>query len=218
MLKIRDLFDLGHTLAGEYLASYDYPWEVLPLIRDMILALGTKLGPDYIQTGEEIWVHETAVIASTAHLQGPCIIGAHTQVRHCAFLRGSVLAGDGCVVGNSTEVKNSILFDGVQIPHFNYVGDSILGFKAHLGAGAVTSNIRSDRSPVNIHAPWGDIPTGLNKLGAMVGDFAEVGCGSVLNPGTVVGRNTTIYPLCCVRGTVPENSIYKSAGVVIERR
>lgn len=218
MLKIRDLFDLRHTLAREYLEGYDYPWEALPGIRELVLTLGTGLGEEYERFRENIWVHETAVVAPSASINGPCIIGPDTQVRHGAFIRGSALVGGNCVVGNSTEIKNAILFDGVQVPHYNYIGDSILGFKVHLGAGAITSNIKSDKGKVFIHAPWGNIPTLLRKMGAMVGDHTEVGCGSVLNPGTIVGRNATIYPLSNVRGCIPADSIYKSGGVVIEKR
>lgn len=217
MLKTRDLFDLRHTLAGDWLKNFSYPWEALEGIRDIIVALGRELGPEYALFKEYIWIHRTASVDPTAHLSGPCIIGRGSQVRHCAFIRGGALVGDNCVIGNSTEIKNAILFDGVQVPHYNYIGDSILGCKVHLGAGAITSNIKSDRSNVVIRAPWGDIPTGLRKIGAMVGDFAEVGCGSVLNPGTIVGKNATIYPLSCVRGMVPENSICKPGGIIAKK-
>lgn len=215
MLKPADLFDLRRSAAGEYLKEFMYPWEALPGIKGMILELGKSLGEEYNQTQPQIWVHKTAKIAPTAFLGSPCIIGANTEVRHCAFIRGSALVGENCVVGNSVEVKNAILFDGVQVPHFNYVGDSILGYKAHMGAGAVTSNVKSDRSLVTVKNGGQRIETGLKKCGAILGDFVEVGCNTVLNPGTVVGRDSRIYPNSCVRGVVPENSIWKTGGVVV---
>lgn len=208
MYTIENLYDLEHTLAKQYLLGFTYPWEALKGIKEMILTLGEKLDGDYTQVSPQVWVHKTARIAPTAFLGAPCIIGADTEVRHCAFIRGAALVGDGCVVGNSVELKNVILFDGVQVPHYNYVGDSILGYKAHMGAGSVTSNVKSDKLPVVIHAAR-DIPTGMKKVGAMLGDFVEVGCNSVLNPGTVIGRNSNVYPTSCVRGVVPANSIYK---------
>ena len=217
MTKTVDLYDLKHTLAGEYLAGFEYPWQALNGIKDLILDLGSKLGDDYVETAPQVWVHRTATVAPTAYLGAPCIIGAGTEVRHCAFVRGSALVGENCVVGNSVELKNVILFDQVQVPHFNYVGDSILGYQAHMGAGSVTSNIKSDKTPVVIKSPQGNIPTGMQKVGAMLGDHVEIGCNSVLNPGTIVGRNSNIYPLSCVRGTVPENSIYKSGGIIVEK-
>ena len=217
MDTIKDLYDLSHTLAGGYLSGFTYPWEALQGIKDMILALGPTLGEDYREISEHVWVHKTAQIASTAYLGAPCIIGAGTEVRHCAFVRGSALVGDGCVVGNSVELKNVILFDDVQTPHYNYVGDSILGYKAHMGAGSVTSNVKSDKTQVVIHGDE-EIPTGRKKVGAMLGDFVEVGCNSVLNPGTVVGRNSSVYPLSCVRGVIPANSIYKTGGVIAAKR
>lgn len=217
MIKTSDLFDLRRSAAGKYLEAFLYPWQALPGIGDMILELGKYLGEEYTQLKPLIWAHGTARIARTAFLEGPCVIGANTQVRHCAFIRGSVLVGENCVVGNSVEVKNAILFDGVQIPHFNYVGDSILGHKAHLGAGAVTSNVKSDRTLVTVRNEEASMETGLKKFGAMVGDFVEVGCNAVLNPGTVVGRNSVIYPNSCVRGVVPENSIWKTGGVIVEK-
>ena len=216
MYRIRSLYDLEHTLAKTYLAGFQYPWEALGGIKDMILALGKTLDAEYTQLQENIWVHKTAKIAPTAYLDGPCIIGANTEVRHCAFIRGSALIGENCVVGNSTELKNVILFDGVQVPHYNYVGDSILGYRAHMGAGAVTSNVRADKALVVIHADR-DIPTGIKKVGAMLGDYAEIGCNSVLNPGTVVGRNSNVYPTSCVRGTIPENSIYKKDDTIVTK-
>ena len=193
MLKTSDLFDFSHSLAASWLVRFEYPWEALKGIKDLILSLGPTLGEDYEERMPQVWIHKTATIAPTAWLGAPCIIGAGTEVRHCAFIRGSALVGENCVVGNSVELKNVILFDNVQVPHFNYVGDSILGYKSHMGAGAVTSNVKSDKSLVVIHCDP-EIPTGIKKVGAMLGDFVEVGCNSVLNPGTVVGRNTNIYP------------------------
>lgn len=217
MNTIHDLYDLTHTLAADYLAGFQYPWEALKGIKELILALGAGLGEDYTELSENVWVHKTAKVASTAYLGAPCIIGAGTEVRHCAFIRGSALVGENCVVGNSVELKNVILFDNVQTPHYNYVGDSILGYKAHMGAGSVTSNVKSDKSLVVIHGEE-NIPTGLKKVGAMLGDFVEVGCNSVLNPGTVVGRNSNVYPLSCVRGVVPANSIYKTGGIIAAKK
>ena len=217
MYTIKDLYDLDHTLAKDYLLQFTYPWEALKGIKDLICSLGQTLGEDYTEIEPDIWVHKTAKIAPTAYIGAPCIIGANTEVRHCAFIRGSALVGEGCVVGNSTELKNVILFDGVQVPHFNYVGDSILGYKAHMGAGSVTSNVKSDKSPVVIHTE-APIPTGIKKVGAMLGDYVEVGCNSVLNPGTVIGRNSNVYPTACVRGVVPEDSIYKKNDQIIKKR
>ena len=217
MLKITELYDLTHTLAGEYLSRFAYPWEALKGIKDMILTLGKTLGEEYTEVSENVWVHKTAKVAPTAFLGAPCIIGANTEVRHCAFVRGSALVGENCVVGNSVELKNVILFDNVQTPHYNYVGDSILGYKSHMGAGSITSNVKSDKTLVVIHGEE-EIPTGQKKVGALLGDFVEVGCNSVLNPGTVVGRNSSIYPLSCVRGVVPANSIYKASGKIAAKR
>ena len=214
MYTIENLYDLSHTLASGYLQGFTYPWEALKGIKDYILALGPTLGKEYTEISPQVWVHHTASIAPTAYLGAPCIIGANTEVRHCAFIRGSALVGENCVVGNSVELKNVILFDNVQVPHYNYVGDSILGYKAHMGAGSITSNVKSDKSLVVIHAET-EIATGIKKVGAMLGDCVEVGCNSVLNPGTVIGRNTNVYPLSCVRGVVPENSIYKSSGIIV---
>lgn len=216
MYQISDLYDLSHTLAASYLARFTYPWEALKGIKDMILALGETLNEDYTELSEHVWVHKTAKIAPTAFLGAPCIIGAGTEVRHCAFVRGSALVGENCVVGNSVELKNVILFDNVQTPHYNYVGDSILGYKSHMGAGSITSNVKSDKTLVVIR---GEEPmeTGQKKVGAMLGDFVEVGCNSVLNPGTVIGRNASIYPLSCVRGVVPADSIYKTGGVIVAK-
>ena len=213
---VANMYDLSHTQAKDYLCQFTYPWEALKGIKDFIVELGSSLGEEYQQVSPQVWVHKTATVAPTAYLGAPCIIGAETEVRHCAFIRGSALVGEGCVVGNSVELKNVILFDKVQVPHYNYVGDSILGYKAHMGAGSITSNVKSDKSLVVIH---GDpaIPTGIKKVGAMLGDNVEVGCNSVLNPGTVIGRNSNVYPLSCVRGTVPENSIYKTGGVIVRK-
>ena len=216
-MKIENLYDLSHTLAKDYLAGFVYPWQALAGIGELILKLGNGLGEDYREYKPQVWVHKTAKIYPSALLSGPCIIGAGSEVRHCAFIRGNALVGENCVVGNSVELKNVILFDNVQVPHFNYVGDSILGYRAHLGAGAVTSNVRSDKALVVIHGET-DIPTGIKKVGAMVGDGVEVGCNSVLNPGTVLGRFSQVYPTSCVRGVVPENCIYKNDGTVVPKR
>lgn len=218
MLKTSDLFDLSHSMAGTYLSDFDLPWQALGGIKSLILSLGSQLGEDYNQIQPNVWVHKTAVIAPTAYLGAPCIIGADTEVRHCAFIRGSALVGENCVVGNSVELKNVILFDNVQVPHYNYVGDSILGYKSHMGAGSVTSNVKSDKTLVVVKNGEEQIPTGLKKFGAMLGDFVEVGCNSVLNPGTVIGRHTNIYPTSCVRGMVPADSIWKTGGVVVAKK
>ena len=217
MVTIAKLYDLNQTMAGDYLRGFTYPWEALGGISDLILRLGGTLSPEeYTQTGENVWVHKTAKVAPTAYLGGPCIIGAGTEVRHGAFIRGAALVGEGCVVGNSVELKNVILFNGVQVPHYNYVGDSILGYKAHMGAGSVTSNIKSDRTLVVIHTQP-PLATGRKKVGAMLGDCVEVGCNSVLNPGAVVGRRSSVYPVSCVRGIVPADSIYKTGGVIVPK-
>ena len=217
MVTIQELYDLEHTLAKSYLAGFTYPWEALKGIKDFILRLGSGLGEDYVQVSPQVWVHRTATVAPTAFLGSPCIIGAGTEVRHCAFVRGSALVGENCVVGNSLELKNVILFDNVQVPHYNYVGDSILGYKSHMGAGSLTSNVKSDKTLVVVKSQTEQVPTGLKKFGAMLGDFVEVGCNSVLNPGTVIGRHTNIYPTSCVRGVVPANSIWKTGGVVVAK-
>ena len=199
-------------MAKELLTECEYPWLALPKIKEFILALGKTLSPDeYDLVGEDVWIAKSAKIAPSATVNGPAIIGADTELRTGAFIRGSVIVGCGCVVGNSCELKNAILFDSVQVPHFNYIGDSILGYKSHTGAGAITSNVKSDKTLVKVRSEDGAIETGLKKFGAMLGDYVEVGCNSVLNPGTVVGRNTNIYPLSSVRGTVPPNSIFKSS-------
>lgn len=217
LITISDMYDLEHTLAKDYLRDFRCPWEAVTGIRALIEALGPTLPEDYSEILPGVWVHATAEVAASASIQGPCILGPGTQVRHCAFIRGSALVGAGCVVGNSVELKNVILFDGVQVPHFNYVGDSILGYKAHMGAGAVTSNVKSDKTPVVIHGET-DFPTGLKKLGAMVGDFAEIGCNSVLNPGTIIGRAATVYPGSSVRGIVPAGHIFKAPGHIVPKR
>ena len=215
MYTISSLFDLSHTRAADYLAGFTYPWEALKGIKELILALGPRLDKaEYNEVSPNVWVHKTATVAPTAFLGCPCIIGANTEVRHCAFIRGSALVGDGCVVGNSVELKNVILFDKVQVPHYNYVGDSILGYKSHMGAGSITSNVKSDKTLVWVKTADCKLPTGLKKFGAMLGDHVEVGCNSVLNPGTVIGRNSSIYPLSCVRGVVPADSIYKTGGII----
>ncbi len=218
MLKTIDLYDMTHSLAGSYLSGFDYPWQALGGIKNLILSLGAQLGEDYTEVSPTVWVHKTATVAPTAYLGAPCIIGANTEVRHCAFIRGSALVGENCVVGNSVELKNVILFDNVQVPHYNYVGDSILGYKSHMGAGSLTSNVKSDKTLVVVKNGDEKIETGLKKFGAMLGDFVEVGCNSVLNPGTVIGRHTNIYPTSCVRGMVPANSIWKTGGVVVEKK
>ena len=217
MLQTLQLYDLSHSLAGPYLAGFDYPWQALKGIKDLILNLGPTLGEAYKEISPAVWVHETATVAPTAYLGAPCIIGAGTEIRHCAFVRGSALVGENCVVGNSVELKNVILFDNVQVPHYNYVGDSILGYKSHMGAGAVTSNVKSDKTLVTVKNGQERIETGLKKFGAMLGDFVEVGCNSVLNPGTIIGRHSNVYPTSCVRGVVPENSIWKNTGVVVKK-
>jgi NDP-sugar pyrophosphorylase family protein len=218
MYAISELYDLEHTLARGYLSGFAYPWEALAGIREMIVRLGETLSPDeYAQPSPQVWVHRTAVVAPTAWLGAPCIIGAGTEVRHGAFVRGAALVGEGCVVGNSVELKNVILFDGVQTPHYNYVGDSILGYRAHMGAGSVTSNVKSDKTLVTVRDGAERVETGLKKMGAMLGDFVEIGCNSVLNPGTVIGRRTSVYPLSSVRGVVPADSIWKKAGDVVAR-
>lgn len=219
MIKTRELFSLDKTIAGDYLASYDFPWLALKGIKSFIAETGSKLDKNqFEEVFPEVWIHKEANIAPTAYIGAPCIIGKDSEVRHCAYIRGSALIGENCVIGNSTEIKNSIIFDCVQVPHYNYVGDSILGFKSHLGAGAVTSNVKSDKSAVKVRNGEEVIETGLRKFGAMVGDGVEVGCNSVLNPGTVIGKNTNIYPLSRVRGVIRENSIYKDENNIIEKR
>ena len=218
MLKTCDLYDLSHSLAGEYLSGFEYPWQALKGIKNLILSLGPALGEDYREIAPTVWVHETATVFPSAYLGAPCIIGPGAEIRHCAFIRESALVGENCVVGNSVELKNVILFDHVQVPHFNYVGDSILGYRSHMGAGSVTSNVKSDQSLVVVKNGGEKMETGLKKFGAMLGDFVEVGCNSILNPGTVVGRHSNIYPTSCVRGTVPEKHIWKNDGTVVAKR
>lgn len=219
-LKISELYqDLNQTLAKELLESKTYPWEVLPLISEFIVKLGSTLSEEeYEKCGENVWVAKSAKVAPTAFINGPAIIGKEAEVRHCAFIRGNALVGEGAVVGNSTELKNVILFNKVQVPHYNYVGDSILGYKSHMGAGSITSNVKSDKKLVIVKAKDTQIETGLKKFGAMLGDEVEVGCGSVLNPGTVVGCHSNVYPLSSVRGVVPANSIYKNKNEIVEKQ
>lgn len=219
MVEIKDLYDLNETIAKDIFEGLVYPWEALPKIGAFITELGKKLSPEeYNQVSENVWIAKSAVVAPTASITGPCIIGKNAEVRHCAFIRGNAIVGEGAVVGNSTELKNVILFNRVQVPHYNYVGDSILGYKAHMGAGSITSNVKSDKTLVCVNGNDKKIETGLKKFGAMVGDNVEVGCGSILNPGTVVGRESNIYPLSSVRGVVPPKSIYKKQGEVVEKR
>ena len=215
----QDLFDRTHTAAAVLFETYEYPWQVLPHIGETILALGKTLSSEaYDEVQPNVWIAKSAKVATTASIQGPCIIGPDTEVRHCAFIRGNVLVGAGAVVGNSTELKNVILFDGVQVPHYNYVGDSVLGYRSHMGAGSITSNVKSDKTLVVVKDGEKQFETGLKKMGAILGDFVEVGCGSVLNPGTVVGSHSNIYPLSSVRGVVAANSIYKKAGEIAEKQ
>ncbi len=218
-LKIQSLFNLEETIAADIFDGCTYPWEVLGKIKNEILRIGNSLPEDeYDKVGEDVWIAKSAKIAPTAFINGPAIIGKDTEVRHCAFIRGSAIVGEGCVVGNSTELKNVILFNKVQVPHYNYVGDSILGYRSHMGAGSITSNVKSDKTLVTVKDGEQKIETGLKKFGAMLGDYVEVGCNTVLNPGTVVGRNSNIYPLSMVRGFVPEGSIYKKAGEIISKQ
>ncbi len=215
MYTVKQLYDLTKTGAGEYLARYEYPWEALKGIGQFVREYGKQLSVGYKEIAPEVWAHESAKIAKTACLNGPCVIGENAEIRHCAFIRGNAFIGNGCVVGNSVEIKNAILFDCAQVPHFNYVGDSILGYCAHMGAGAVTSNVKSDKTPVCVRDGAETVETGLKKMGAMMGDHVEVGCNSVLNPGTVIGKNARVYPLSSVRGTVAENAIYKAKGEIV---
>ncbi len=218
MYTTKELLDLDHTLAKEYLEKFEYPWESFKGISDLIIEIGKKLNKEeYDEVSENVWVAKSAKVFSSAYLGSPCIIGPETEVRHCAFIRGSALVGKNCVVGNSVELKNVILFDNVQVPHYNYVGDSILGYKSHMGAGSITSNVKSDKTLVVVKNEEEKIETGLKKFGAVLGDHVEVGCNSVLNPGTVIGRNTNIYPLSRVRGVVPANSIYKDANNIVDK-
>ncbi len=213
------LFDLEHTRAAALLAGCEYPWQVLGELKGFIRELGAQLdGTEFERVAEDVWVHRDAHVFGSAYIGGPAIIDAGTEVRHCAFIRGAALVGRGCVVGNSVELKNCILFDGVQTPHYNYVGDSILGYKAHMGAGSITSNVKSDKTPVSVRMGEVRLDTGLKKLGALLGDGAEIGCNSVLNPGTVIGRRASVYPTSSVRGYVGEGMIYKRAGEIVQRR
>lgn len=217
--KVCNLYNLDETMAKELLENVTYPWEALSQINDFILELGSKLDSEkYDKIGEDVWIAKTAKVMPTAYIHGPAIIGENAEVRHCAFIRGKAIVGEGAVVGNSTELKNVILFNKVQVPHYNYVGDSILGYKSHMGAGSITSNVKSDKKLVIVKNGKTQIETGIKKFGAMIGDEVEIGCGSVLNPGTVIGRNSNIYPLSSVRGVVQEKSIYKNQNEIIEKR
>ena len=216
--KTKELYDLNETIAKELLETCEYPWEALPNIEDFIIKLGNTLDKEkYEQKDTNIWIAKTAKIAPTAYITGPVIIGENAEIRHCAFIRGKAIVGNNAVVGNSTELKNVILFNNVQVPHYNYVGDSILGYKSHMGAGSITSNVKSDKKLVEVKNGEEIIETSLKKFGAMIGDYVEVGCGSILNPGSVIGKNTNIYPLSSVRGVVPENSIYKNQNEIVEK-
>ncbi len=218
-LKISNLYDMTQTIAGELFEGVEYPWQVLPLIGDFIKKLGASLDKsEYDEVAENVWIAKSAKVAPTAYINGPCIIGKEAEIRHCAFIRGNAIVGEGAVVGNSTELKNVVLFNKVQVPHYNYVGDSVLGYKSHMGAGSITSNVKSDKALVKVRCDGEVIETGLKKFGAMLGDNVEVGCGSVLNPGTVIGRESNIYPLSSVRGYVEAGSIYKKQGEVVEKR
>lgn len=217
-IRISDLFDLKETIAADIFSSCKYPWEVLPKIEPFIAGLGAALSQeDYDRHAEDVWIARTAKVSPSAYIQGPCIVGKYAEIRHCAFIRGSAVIGEYAVVGNSTELKNVILFNQVQVPHYNYVGDSILGCKAHMGAGSITSNVKSDKSPINVYINNNIFKTEMKKVGAMLGDCVEVGCNSVLNPGTIVGRNSIIYPLSSVRGYVPGDSIFKDNNVIVKR-
>lgn len=215
-IKNKALFNLDETIAKDIFEDVTFPWEVLPLIKDFIKTLGERLSEEeYEHPAEDIWIAKTATVAKTASISGPCIIGKNTEVRHCAFIRGSAIVGENCVVGNSTELKNVLLFNNVQVPHYNYVGDSILGYKSHMGAGSITSNVKSDKTKVSIRYQGDIVHTGLKKMGAILGNYVEVGCNSVLNPGSIIGSNTTIYPVSMVRGFIPKGSIYKKQGEIV---
>ena len=217
--KISNLYNLDETIAKKIFNGCEYPWEVLPKIKDFIIELGQTLSSEeYNKIGENIWIAKSANVYPSAYIKGPAIIGENAEVRHCAFIRGNAIVGNNAVVGNSTELKNVILFNNVQVPHYNYVGDSILGYKAHMGAGSITSNVKSDKKLVIVKNEKEKIETGLKKFGAMIGDCVEVGCGSILNPGSVIGKNTNIYPLSSVRGVVPENSIYKNQNEIVIKK
>lgn len=217
--KVKNLYNLEETIAAELLETVEYPWEALKGISDFIRKIGPTLDTAlYEKRGEDIWVAKNAKVAPTACLNGPLIIDEEAEIRHCAFIRGSAIVGKGSVVGNSTELKNVIIFNSVQVPHYNYVGDSVLGYKSHMGAGSITSNVKSDKTLVSVKYQGEEIKTGLKKFGAMLGDFVEVGCNSVLNPGTVIGRNCNIYPLSMVRGVISENSIYKNKNEIVNKK
>ncbi|MGN0385873.1 MAG: UDP-N-acetylglucosamine pyrophosphorylase [Lachnospiraceae bacterium] len=217
-MKITNNYDLQETIAAKLFEGKEYPWEVLPFIHDFILELGATLSEEkYEKRGEDIWIAKNAKVAPTACLNGPLIVDEEAEIRHCAFVRGNVIVGKGAVVGNSTELKNVVLFNKVQVPHYNYVGDSVLGFKAHMGAGSITSNVKSDKTLVVVKSKEEEIPTGLKKMGAMLGDRVEVGCNSVLNPGTVIGHDSNIYPTSCVRGFVPADSIFKKSEEIVKK-
>lgn len=217
-ILIKDMFNLEQTIAKELFETYDYPWEILPHIGDYIKELGPKLDKNiYEEKGDNIWIAKSATVFSTAYIKGPCIIGENTEVRQCAFIRGNALVGNGCVVGNSTELKNVILFNNVQVPHYNYVGDSILGYKSHMGAGSITSNVKADKTLVQVKHNGNLIETGLKKFGAILGDNVEIGCNSVLNPGSIIGPLSNVYPLSMVRGCVSANSIYKNKNEIVEK-
>ncbi|MBQ2390238.1 MAG: UDP-N-acetylglucosamine pyrophosphorylase [Clostridia bacterium] len=217
-LEINNLLDLSKTIAASLFSDKTYPYEVLPLIGEYIVKLQASLDKNEFNIAGDVYIHKTAKVAPSASINGPCIIDAGAEVRHCAFVRGNAIVGKNSVVGNSTELKNVVLFDNVQVPHYNYVGDSVLGYKSHMGAGSIASNLKSDKSLVCVNVNGSKVPTGLKKFGIILGDNVEVGCGSVLNPGTVIGRNTNVYPLSAVRGYIPKNSIYKKAGEIAEKR
>ena len=217
--KIKNLYNLDETIAKKIFDGATYPWEVLPKINDFIIELGNTLDPEeYDKVGDDVWIAKSATVAPTAYIHGPAIIGKNAEIRHCAFIRGKAIVGEGAVVGNSTELKNVILFNNVQVPHYNYVGDSILGYKSHMGAGSITSNVKSDKSNVTIRYEGDLIETGLKKMGAILGNYVEVGCNSVMNPGTIIGSNTNVYPLSMIRGYIPKGSIYKKQGDIVEKK
>ena len=217
-LKNKNLFNMDETMAADIFEGTEFPWEVLGKIKDFIIKLGATLSEEeYDKVGENVWIAKTATVAPTASINGPCIIGKGTEVRQCAFIRGNAIVGENCVVGNSTELKNVILFNNVQVPHYNYVGDSILGYKSHMGAGSITSNVKSDKTNVTLRYEGDIIETGLKKMGAILGNYVEVGCNSVLNPGTIIGSNTNVYPLSMVRGYIPSGSIYKHQGEIARK-
>lgn len=218
-LLIKNMYDLNETIAADLFECLDYPWQALPKIGDFIKKLGPSLPKEeYDQIGEDVWIAKSATVFPSAYVHGPAIIGKEAEVRHCAFIRGNAIVGEGAVVGNSTELKNVVLFNKVQVPHYNYVGDSILGYKAHMGAGSITSNVKADKQLVKVHTGEVHIETGLKKFGAMLGDNVEVGCNAVLNPGTVIGRESNVYPTSMVRGVVPAKSIFKNTGEIISKK